>query len=98
MSVDISQYKVGVVLSLEDCGKCKGGGKSLRACKIRVGGVDDNNFDDENDVVTVVTSAPNVRLKSRSVHVAFDLVSTNALLQSFAHTLNLCLFAELLWH
>ena len=64
MSIDISQYRVGVIVSLSDCGKCKGGGKTLRACKIRISGVDDENFD-ENDIVTVVTSAPNVREKSR---------------------------------
>lgn len=64
MSIDISEYRVGVIISLEDCGKCKGGGKSLRALKIRIGGADNDNFE-ESDLVTVVTSAPNVRLHSR---------------------------------
>lgn len=67
MSVDVSQYKVGLVLSLEDCGKCKsGGGKQLRACKIRIGGTD-GDYKEETGVVTVVTSAPNVRENSRVV-------------------------------
>lgn len=66
MSVDVSQYKVGLVLSLEDCGKCKSGGKPLRACKIIIGG-SDGDYNEETDVVTVVTSAPNVRQHSRVV-------------------------------
>ncbi len=57
MSIDLSQYKIGVILSLEDCGNCKKGGKALRACKIQIGG--------DDEVLTVVTSAPNVREKSR---------------------------------
>ena len=65
MSVDISQYKVGVIISLEDCGSCRG--KALRACKIRIGGTDDSTYDEATDIVTVVTSAPNVREKSRVV-------------------------------
>lgn len=67
MSIDLSQYKVGVILSLEDCGKCKSGGKALRACKIRVGGTDNDNYDGDSDIVSVVTSAPNVREFSRVV-------------------------------
>mmetsp|Transcript_17560 Transcript_17560/g.33303 ORF Transcript_17560/g.33303 Transcript_17560/m.33303 type:complete len:189 (-) Transcript_17560:48-614(-) len=66
MSVDVSKYKVGLVLSLEDCGKCKIGGKQLRACKIRIGGTD-GDYQEETNVVTVVTSAPNVRENSRVV-------------------------------
>lgn len=65
MSTDISQYKVGEILSIEDCGKCKKGGKSLRACKIRIGGQDNDNYDEEQDIITVVTSATNVRDGSR---------------------------------
>ena len=53
--VDVSQYKVGVVLSLEECGKTKSG-KSLRACKVNVGG---------DETITVVTVAQNVREGSR---------------------------------
>ena len=53
--VDISEYKVGVVLSLEECGKSKG--KPLKACKVNVG--------DESNPITVVTSASNVREGSR---------------------------------
>eukprot|EP00555_Chaetoceros_dichaeta_P015321 CAMPEP_0198275548 /NCGR_PEP_ID=MMETSP1447-20131203/64836_1 /TAXON_ID=420782 /ORGANISM="Chaetoceros dichaeta, Strain CCMP1751" /LENGTH=206 /DNA_ID=CAMNT_0043970429 /DNA_START=41 /DNA_END=660 /DNA_ORIENTATION=- len=61
----ISEYKVGEIISIEDCGKCKNGGKSLRACKIRVGGTDNDNYDEQEDIVTVVTSATNVREGSR---------------------------------
>ena len=53
--VDISEYKVGVVLSLDECGKSKG--KPLKACKVNVG--------DESNPVTIVTSASNVREGSR---------------------------------
>lgn len=66
MSVDVSQYKVGLVLSLEDCGKCKSGGKQLRACKIQISGTE-GDYKEETDVITVVTSAPNVRENSRVV-------------------------------
>ena len=62
----LSLYKVGVVLSVEDCpggggggGGGKGGGnKKLRACKVDVGSSSD-------DPITVVTAAPNVRVGSR---------------------------------
>jgi tRNA-binding EMAP/Myf-like protein len=67
MSIDISQYRVGVIISLEDCGNCRNGGKTLRACKVRIGGTDDDNYDEATDIVTVVTSAPNVRILSRVV-------------------------------
>mmetsp|Transcript_20716 Transcript_20716/g.31484 ORF Transcript_20716/g.31484 Transcript_20716/m.31484 type:complete len:178 (-) Transcript_20716:702-1235(-) len=60
MSIDLSQYKVGVIRSLEDCGNCKKGGKALRSCTIQIGNEDE-------DVITVVTSAPNVRDQSRVV-------------------------------
>lgn len=52
--VDISEYKVGVILSLEE--SAKKGGKSLRICVIDVG---------SGEPLTVVTSAPNVREGSR---------------------------------
>ena len=54
--VDISEYKVGVVLSLEECGG-KSKGKPLKACKVNIG--------DESNPITVVTSASNVREGSR---------------------------------
>ena len=65
MSIDLSQYRVGVIQSIEDCGKCKGGGKVLQSLKIQIGEGDDE--DDENCFITVVTSANNVRDKSRLV-------------------------------
>mmetsp|Transcript_9010 Transcript_9010/g.9890 ORF Transcript_9010/g.9890 Transcript_9010/m.9890 type:complete len:182 (-) Transcript_9010:78-623(-) len=61
MSIDISQYKIGIVLSIEDCGNCKKGGKVLRSLKIRIGESEDE------DCVAVVTSANNVRENSRVV-------------------------------
>ena len=64
MSIDLSQYKVGVVQLIEDCGTCKGGGKVLRSLKIQIG---DGDEDDENSFVTVVTSANNIRDQSRFV-------------------------------
>uniref|UniRef100_A0A6U3BZ72 tRNA-binding domain-containing protein n=1 Tax=Entomoneis paludosa TaxID=265537 RepID=A0A6U3BZ72_9STRA len=54
---DLSEYKVGIVLSVEDC---TGGGnksKPLRACQVNVG--------DEANPITVVTAASNVREGSR---------------------------------
>lgn len=54
---DLSLYKVGVVESIEDCGTSKG--KKLRACKVNVG--------DADNLLTVVTAAPNVREGSRYV-------------------------------
>ena len=54
--VDVSQYKVGVILSLEECGKTMVG-KVLRACQVHVGG--------EDGPVTIVTGAANVREGSR---------------------------------
>ena len=53
--VNSSEYKVGVVLTLEDCGKSRG--RTLKACTVNVG--------DESKPVTVVTSANNVRVGSR---------------------------------
>ena len=54
--VDISEYIVGVVLSVEDSGKK--GGKVLKICIVNIGG---------DEPVTIVTSAPNVRDGSRVV-------------------------------
>lgn len=54
---DISQYKVGVVLSVDPCPSK--GGKPLRACRINVGDGDGDG------AITVVTSASNVREGSR---------------------------------
>lgn len=56
MSVDVSQYKVGVIQSLEECGSSRG--QTLKACKIKIS---------EDDIICVVTSAPNVREGSRVV-------------------------------
>lgn len=58
----ISQYKIGVIVSLEDCGSCKNRGKSLKACTIRI-----HPDADSLDTITVVTSATNVREGSRIV-------------------------------
>jgi len=76
MSIDVSPYKVGIIISLEDCGKS--GGKPLRACKVRIGGVDNDNFE-EGDVVTVVTSAPNVREHSRYVPERYLVLSVDTI-------------------
>ena len=51
---DTSQYKVGVVLSVEIK---KGGGKPLKVCLVNIG--------DEGNPITVVTLASNVRDGSR---------------------------------
>jgi tRNA-binding EMAP/Myf-like protein len=54
---DISQYKVGIVLSVEEI-KSNNNNKTLRSCLVNVG--------QENDEpVTIVTSASNVRPGSR---------------------------------
>lgn len=52
---DLSLYKVGIVLSVKECGIAKG--KVLKACQINVG--------DTTSTITVVTSASNVREGSR---------------------------------
>ena len=52
---DLSLYKVGVVESIQDCPSK--GGKPLRACQVNIG-VD-------GTIITVVTSASNVREGSR---------------------------------
>lgn len=53
--VGISEYKVGVVVSVEEL-PSRAGGKSLRLCMVNIG---------EEEPVPVVTSAPNVREHSR---------------------------------
>lgn len=52
--VDLSEYIVGVVLSVESSSK---GNKTLKICRLNVG--------DEENPITVVTNAPNVRDGSR---------------------------------
>mmetsp|Transcript_31946 Transcript_31946/g.48600 ORF Transcript_31946/g.48600 Transcript_31946/m.48600 type:complete len:172 (+) Transcript_31946:67-582(+) len=54
--VDISEYKVGAVLSIEE--SAKKGGKTLKICSVDIG---------SEKSITVVTSAPNVRNGSRVV-------------------------------
>uniref|UniRef100_A0A7S4AT77 tRNA-binding domain-containing protein n=1 Tax=Pseudo-nitzschia australis TaxID=44445 RepID=A0A7S4AT77_9STRA len=56
----ISSYKVGKVESLEETGGK--GTKALKICKVDVGVTGD---DDGDDIIQVVTSAPNVRLGTR---------------------------------
>jgi tRNA-binding EMAP/Myf-like protein len=57
---DISQYKVGIVLSVEECSSSSGkSNKTLRVCQVNVGQAADV------DSVTIVTSASNVRPGSR---------------------------------
>ena len=51
---DISQYKVGVVGSIEN--KAVSGKKPLKICSVNIGG---------DELITVVTSATNVREGSR---------------------------------
>ena len=57
---DLSQYKIGVVLSVKPCPKEGRGGQPLTACHIRVGSV-------ASESITVVTSSTNVRVNSRVV-------------------------------
>lgn len=67
--VDISEYKVGVIVSLEELSS-KSGGKSLRLCMVNVG--------NDDDLVPVVTSAPNIREQSRvAVALAGSTVLTD---------------------
>ncbi|KAL7452007.1 hypothetical protein ACHAWC_003755 [Mediolabrus comicus] len=54
--VDTSQYKVGIVLSVET--KSKSGGKPLKVCSVDIG---------TGDPIVVVTAATNVRDNSRLV-------------------------------
>jgi tRNA-binding EMAP/Myf-like protein len=56
---DTSQYKVGVVLSVES--KAASGKKPLKVCSVNVGA---------GEPITVVTSASNVRDGSRCVALA----------------------------
>jgi tRNA-binding EMAP/Myf-like protein len=53
---DLSQYKVGVVLSAAPC-PTSTGNKPLKACKFKIG--------EDLDPITVVTAATNVREGSR---------------------------------
>jgi tRNA-binding EMAP/Myf-like protein len=69
MSIDVSQYKVGVIVSLQECSKSKNNSKSLRACQIDIG---------EDAHVTIVTSATNVREGSR---VAVALAGSTVVLE-----------------
>eukprot|EP00525_Craspedostauros_australis_P001907 CAMPEP_0198117546 /NCGR_PEP_ID=MMETSP1442-20131203/18520_1 /TAXON_ID= /ORGANISM="Craspedostauros australis, Strain CCMP3328" /LENGTH=177 /DNA_ID=CAMNT_0043775617 /DNA_START=122 /DNA_END=655 /DNA_ORIENTATION=+ len=55
---DLSNYKVGVVLSVEES-TSKKGGKALRTCKVQV------SEDGDAEPLLIVTSAPNVRDGSR---------------------------------
>lgn len=56
----ISDYKVGVVVELqENIGKSKSG-KPLKLCQVNIG-------NDDDAPIPVVTNAPNVRLQSRVV-------------------------------
>mmetsp|Transcript_3639 Transcript_3639/g.5429 ORF Transcript_3639/g.5429 Transcript_3639/m.5429 type:complete len:176 (-) Transcript_3639:999-1526(-) len=59
--IDVSAYKVGLIVQIKDCGSFKTKGKILRECLIRI------NPDDEADLTSVVTSAANVREGSRVV-------------------------------
>ena len=60
--VDLSEYKVGVVLSVEDsAGGTKKGGKPLRVCSIDIAASGSSG----GEPLAVVTSAPNVREGSR---------------------------------
>jgi tRNA-binding EMAP/Myf-like protein len=54
--VDVTEYRVGVVVELEELKS--GGNKALKLCQVNVG---------LEDPLPVVTSAPNVRLQSRVV-------------------------------
>jgi hypothetical protein len=56
---DFSQYKVGVIISVEDCGNQSANKARNKACIVNVG--------DEANPITVVTSASNVRVGSRYV-------------------------------
>ena len=52
MLIDLSEYKVGVILSFEVCGKCKYG-KGFRVCQVRTGtGRKESDFEDEKDSLT----------------------------------------------
>ena len=61
----IAKYKVCVVEELEEAkaGGSGKGGKILKICTAKVGVTDEG----DPETITVVTSAPNVRLKSRLV-------------------------------
>ena len=61
---DISQYKVGVVVDVEELKATGSGGKPLRLCQVKIGNGDD---DDDNNIIPVVTAAGNVRKETRCV-------------------------------
>jgi tRNA-binding EMAP/Myf-like protein len=56
--VDVSQYKVGKVVEVTE--KAPKGSKPLKVCRVDIG---------QADEITVVTSATNVRVGSRSVRI-----------------------------
>ena len=60
---DISQYKVGVVVDVEELKATGSGGKPLRLCQVKIG----NDVNDDNNVIPVVTAASNVRKETRCV-------------------------------
>mmetsp|Transcript_63531 Transcript_63531/g.74398 ORF Transcript_63531/g.74398 Transcript_63531/m.74398 type:complete len:187 (+) Transcript_63531:27-587(+) len=60
--MDLSLYKVGVIRDLEGCGNSKAkNGKAYKVCSVQI------DPDCPEDLVTVVTSASNVRQGSRIV-------------------------------
>lgn len=63
MTEYINEYKVGVVVSLENCTSSTKGGKALKVCHVNIG--------DPDQCITVVTAAPNVREGSRYVNPFF---------------------------
>lgn len=68
---DVSQYKVGLIQSVNEAASKGAGGKALRVCTVDVG--------EDSGVITVVTSAPNVRDGSRvAVAPAGSTVMTEA--------------------
>mmetsp|Transcript_43831 Transcript_43831/g.106279 ORF Transcript_43831/g.106279 Transcript_43831/m.106279 type:complete len:192 (+) Transcript_43831:98-673(+) len=64
---DILQYKVGVVVDVEELKATGSGGKPLRLCQVKIGGSDDDGDDDGGDIIPVVTAASNVRKSTRCV-------------------------------
>lgn len=55
----VNEYKVGVILTLENCSSSTKGGKALKVCRVNIG--------DPGNCIIVVTAAPNVREGSRCV-------------------------------
>ena len=68
---DITQYKVGVVVSLESC-PSSNSIKKLRACQVNVAS------ESSNETITVVTAASNVREGSR-----YDNIRLLIILQAY---------------